>query len=213
MQELKNEKFEDNVFSPIRKRHILPTDRSNISTENIDTGSGSPQFEHTVWRNRGWFEASHTAPFAVGAFFLFVGLIVLGEKRDADMAPIMFLIAIICFITFFPWRALAKTKMQAGIDWSTNTLWIKRKKKVTAFEPDANFIENIGILKHDSKTGNPLWIMDPAMPMVFNKREWFLTVKRVDRDDYFTFKDSVFATKKESKAVAAKFLNILNTQV
>ncbi|MBU0613843.1 glycosyltransferase family 39 protein, partial [Patescibacteria group bacterium] len=41
--------------------------------------------------------------------------------------------------------SIAKTKMQAGIDWTTNTLWLKRGKKNLGFEPDANYIEEITI--------------------------------------------------------------------
>ena len=123
-REIRAEYFASQGIFPIRKRHVLPTDTDNIKEELINTSEKSPQFEQTVWRSRGWLEASHTAPFAVGGFFAFIGLIILGEKRDADMAPIMFLISVICFLTFFPWRTLAKTKIKCGIDWTTNTLWV-----------------------------------------------------------------------------------------
>jgi hypothetical protein len=204
--------FSANGFYPIRKRHILPTDTDDIKDEYIDTSEKSPQFEQTVWRSRGWLEASHTAPFAVGGFFAFIGLIVLGEKRDAEMAPIMFLIAIICFLTFFPWRTLAKTKIKCGIDWSTNTLWIKKKKTVMGFQPDANYIGEIIIDRSNSKKLNTLWLINPSTPIVFKKKQWILSTKQSYSEHLWCFKGAVFSTKKEANSVADKFNQLLKSQ-
>jgi|GEM_PF-1271073 len=206
------EKFENENYFPIRKRHILPTDTENFKEEDIVISDDSPQFKHIIWRNRNWLEASLTAPFAIGGFFAFIGIIVLGEERDADMAPIMFLIAVICFLTFFPWRTLAKTKIKCGIDWTTNTLWLKRKKDVIGFQPDANYIEEIVVIRNDKTKLNSLWLVNPSTPIVFRKKQYALLTKQVYSENLWNFRGAVFSTKREALAIADKFNLLLKSQ-
>ena len=212
MRKIREEKYNKSQFYPLRKKEILPTDRENISEEDINTSTESPQFEFTIWRSRKWLEASHTAPFAVGGFFAFIGLVVLGEKRDAEMAPLMFLIAVICFLTFFPWRTLAKTKIKCGIDWTTNTLWIKRKRNVSGFQPDANYIEEVVSIKYETFKRNPLWLTVPTTPIVFRNKQWILLTKHNYSEHLWNFNGAVFSTKKEAKAISDKFNQLLKTQ-
>ncbi len=209
-REILKEKYEREGVKPLRKPEIKPTDRENISASDISTGEECPQFTKTVWKSRYWFEASHVAPFSIGAFFLIIGLIVLSEGRDAEAAPYMLGLALVSFLSFFPWRALAKTKLTAGIDWNTNTLWFKRKRKgIVGYEPDANMISEVRIKKFDEKMSNPLWIMEPAAPMVFNKREWLLKAKRAESETLWTIKGASLATKKEALAIVEKLQKLL----
>lgn len=206
-------KHEANSLLPLRKPEKQPRVQNKINPENINTAEGSKQFEQTVWRSRKWFEAVNTTPWALGIFFLFIGLIVLGEKRDAEYAPIMFLIAIICLISYFPLNLLGKTKITGGINRTTNTLWLMRKKKILGFEPDAKYIEYFKIQKYNYRNVNPVWNVNSAMPLFFNKREWLLMIKRNTSENEWTFNGLAMATKKDAKAVAEKFNELLKKEI
>jgi hypothetical protein len=212
VQEVRKESMENLGMMPIRRRHILPS-KSDLKIEEIIYDAQQPQFELPVWRSRGWLEATYTAPFAIGGFFLLIGIIILGEARDAEYAPIIFLIAVICFLLFFPLKMLGKSKIQCGIDWDTNSLWIKRGKKIVGYAPDANYISEIAIMKNDSFKHNPLWLSTPGSPMIFRKREWHLLFKKQGNDNFWTFYGSGFATKNEAKIASEKFMELLNKEI
>ena len=152
-----------------------------------------------------WKDFANVFPFAVGGFFLFVGLMVLGEPKDARYAPILFLIAVLLFLTFIPLRKLGKTQYSLGIDGKTNTLWVYRKGRgIVGVEMNAHKITGFSFMDKRSFSINGTWFVNPSMPFLWHKREWLLTVYRAGAPFPFGVAGSGLAVEKEAREIVEK---------
>ncbi len=190
-------------------RHVPPTAENKIAARDIDTGPLSPQAEFKAWKSPGWKDFANVFPFATGAFFVFVGLVIIKNPQDARMAPVMFLTAAVLFLSFFPLRMLCKGKCRVGIDPKTNTLWFARGEKVVAFEVHAGNIEGLSYASRETVRLNTLWHINPSMPLFWRKKEWLLTVKRKSSEFVFEIAGSGLATEKEAARAAQEANRLL----
>jgi hypothetical protein len=178
-----------------------------VSEQYIDFSS-LPQLSHIVWKSQGWHGVANYAPWCLGAFFMFVGLVVLAEKRDAQHAPTFFIIALLCFLTMIPLKKFGKTIITFGIDRKTNTFWIMNRG-IVAYEMNADRIREFGFQKFVYSKVNPVWGANPSQPMFFRICKWTLTYKRADNNNFWEFRDVSFATEKDASAVAEKAKELL----
>lgn len=181
---------------------------------HIETGAGSPQISVRVWRSPGWRDFSWAFPLSVGGFFLFVGMVALSNPRDAKMAPLLFLVALLFFFTIFPFRMLGKSEYRLGFDLKNDTLWVFRKGRgLVSVEPDAHKITGFSFIDKKSFTLNTIWYVNPTMPFLWRKKEWLLMVNRTGSDFPFGVGGSGLAQKKEAQEVVEKANMLLKSVI
>ena len=172
----------------------------------------SPQFSHAVWKGLNWHGIANYAPWCLCAFFLFVGVVVLAEKRDAQHALALFLIAFLSVLTMIPLKRLGKSVLTLGMDKKTNTVWVRDKGNIT-YEANADRIREFSLKRHVHTKVNPAWKISGPMPLLFKNYIWLLTYKRADNDHFWEFKGARFATEKDATAIAAKANELLRSHM
>lgn len=199
---------------PAFKKEITPTDREKVNFKNIDTSFNSPQISMKVWKSSGWKEFTYWFPISVSFFLFFVGLAVLGEKQDAEYAPIFFLIGFLILLLIFPLRALGRHEFRLGFDWKTNTLWCWRSNKgIVGFECDANMIKSFSCMDNSSKSFNFRWYSNSSQSMYMIKKSWILMVLRVTSEHWFGVSGGELATKKEAIKISEQANILLKNQM
>jgi hypothetical protein len=178
-----------------------------MTEKNTNDNSSLPQFSRAVWKGPGWHGVATYAPWCAGAFFAFVGIAVLAEKRDIQYAPLIFFVAFLCILTMIPLKKLGKSVLTIGIDKKENLFWIRRKGLV-ASEPNADLIREFSFQKFVYTKVNPVWGVNPSQPLLFRNYKWFLTYKRSGNNNFWEFKDIFFATE-EDAIMAARMANDL----
>jgi hypothetical protein len=171
----------------------------------IDIGPQAPQISIRAWKSPNWRGFANSFPFAVGGLALFMGLVVLGNKADAEVAPVFFVIALFLFLTFIPLRAMGKSDYRLGFDRRQNALWVYRKDRgITGVEHDAHKITGFSFTDKSSFTINGQWHLNLSMPFLWHKTEWIITVGRVGSQFQFGVAGSGLATKGEAREVVVK---------
>jgi hypothetical protein len=182
--------------------------KNTMLEKNSDVASSLPQFSYVVWKGPDWYGVATYAPWCTGAFFAFVGLVVLAEKRDVQYVPIIFFVAFLCILTMIPLKKLGKSILTMGIDKEANLFWIKNKGLVT-YESNADRIREFSFQKFLYTKVNPVWGVNPSQPLFFRNYKWLLTYKRSDNNNFWEFKDIIFATEKDATMVAMKANELL----
>lgn len=180
--------------------------KDNIPEQQIDFSS-SPPFSIVAWKNQFWHGIANYAPWCSGAFFIFVGLAVLAEKKDIQHVPAIFFTALLCILTMIPLKKLGKTVVSFGIDSKTDIFWIK-SKTFLAYEKNAHRVSEFGFQKQISSKINPVWRIGSPQPIIFWKAKWVFTYKRSDNDYFWEFKGVSFTTEKDAQK-AVKVANEL----
>ncbi len=179
----------------------------------IDIGPQAPQISVRAWRSPNWRGLANTFPFAVGGLALFMGIVVAGNKADAAVAPVFFVIALFLFLTFIPLRIVGKSEYRLGFDRRQNALWVYRKERgITGVEHDAHTITGFSFIEKSSFTINGQWYLNPSMPFLWHKTEWIITVGRVGSQFQFGVAGSGLATKAEALEVAMKANTLLGNR-
>lgn len=146
LDELRKRARIENAPPAVLKTDVEPTDIDKITANDIETGSNAPQFALEVWKSRN-ARAYTFAPFALGGFLIFVGLVAMQE--DTVPAVICLLIGVACFFTRRFVKPWARETLAIGLDWGTNTIWAKRGKKLS-FQPNANRFSDFILEKRKS---------------------------------------------------------------
>jgi len=208
---LKNERAEKGVV-PVRKKNLNPTTK-NLNPLLVDTGFNSPQFEMQVWKSRSWFEVARILPWVMGGFFLLIGLIIAGNKADAQYAPIPLLLGILFLFSGKPIKKAGKTILRMGFDWKTNTVWMKKGNNPLVFEPDANLMRNFNAVLNVTSRINSGWRIGEAKPLYTKEREWLITYLRSGSEHQWTMQKFSFATQKEVQEVLQNLNTLLIQQI
>jgi hypothetical protein len=183
--------------------------KKNNPEYNDSVVGSPPAVRQKVWKGPYWYGIASAAPWCAGGFFLFVGLVALAEKRDAQYAPLLFITAVCFFLTSIPLRKWGKTVLSLGIDRNRNRVWIERKGTIV-YQDHADLIQTFGIQGFVYTKVNPTWGVNPSQPFLFKNYKWLLTYKRIDNDYFWEFKGVRFATKRDALHVAEKANQLLS---
>ena len=211
MSALKQERARIGVI-PVRKKHLPPTDVRKLKAESIDTGNAVPQFSLKVWKSHSWFELSRIVPWVLAVFFLFIGLIIAGNPKDSQYAPIPLTLSIAMLFLRFPTEWLGKTIIRMGIDWNTNTVWMKKENKKATFLPDANLILSFQAMVFRSSKINPFFLGGEGQPMYFNKIEWHLPYFRSGSETLWLHYQFRFGVRRDAQRAAIMMNDLLNQE-
>jgi hypothetical protein len=182
--------------------------KTNNPEGNRHAAGTSPALQQKVWKGPYWYGIASAAPWCTGGFFLFVGLVALAEKRDAQYAPLLFMTALGLFLTSIPLRKWGRTILSIGIDKTRNRVWIENNGRI-AYQEQADLIQTFGIQGFVYTKVNPTWGVNPSQPLLFRNYKWLLTYKRANNNNFWEFNGVSFATKKDALNVAEKANQLL----
>ncbi len=198
---------------PVRKKDLLPTDKENVKQSNVSTDTPEQYIEHTVWKSTNWKGFSQWFPWTTGSFFLFVGLVVLGNPADRHYSPLFFLMALALFLTSIPLKRMAKTVVRLGFDWSHNIFWMKKaSSKDIVWEADANLIVSFNFTPYTSPPRGTFYTGSAYFPVLRGEKVFALTYMRSGSPHPCILFQFVFATAGECSAVCKKVNHLLENQ-
>jgi hypothetical protein len=132
----------------------------------------------TAWKSHSLQQAARSVPWILFGFFLLIGLIVLGERRDAQYAPIFFLLGAVSLITGPLQKRYARTVLQIGLDRSNNQIRIVSGKGADPLIVErADQLEEFGWFKEVTRRTNYAWQIGSAMPIFWTTTRWLLTCR------------------------------------
>ena len=181
----------------VRRPDVQPTD-ADLDPTLIDTGPDTPQIAHQVWKSSNWRGLAF-APWALAAFFGFVGLVTLSEKEGIGTVLSMLVIAIVCLLLRRPLKRMSMETFRLGLDWQTNTLWAARGQKLVAWVGDANTITDIEFIGMD--------VGDAAAGGGKEKNYILLAQRGAERREII--EGATLVTKKEASRIVEQALQLL----
>ena len=196
---------------PVRMKHIPPTDQTNLSPSDIDTGSNSPQIATRVWKSGGWRGMIFVGPVMAAFIFLGAFAFTLEKVWGAAVGAVILGIAF-CLLPFLASR-VGHTQFRLGFAWETNTLWTQHGKQKLRFYPDANrtvdfFVQKLkirpGSLGHVSFSGG-----DPRYRSTGSRVVWNLMIRRSGSVDWDV---AALTTQHEANEACAKAKDLLSRQ-
>lgn len=211
MAALKQERERIGVI-PVRKKHLPPTDVRALKVESIDISQDVPQFSLKVWKSHSWFELSRIVPWILAAFFLLIGLIIAANPRDSHYAPIPIVLSVAMLFLRFPTEWWGKTILRMGIDWKTNTVWMKKGSQKTTYVPDANLILGFQASIFRSSKINPFFLGGEGQPMYFNKIEWHLPYYRSGSETIWLHYQFRLGVRRDAERAAQMINDLLKQQ-
>jgi hypothetical protein len=165
---------------PARMANLAPTDMDTLEDAHIDTGPGTPQISHQVWRTASKRNTAFLVPIAGLLFILPLGLVL---AIDGDMVPgVAITLVAVLMIGLTPvLRRRGREVMRLGFDWSHNVLWVERGGRLH-WMPNANMIDAFELNRTvDGPMFDPgVMIMTDGAVAGTRDKAWTLIANRTD---------------------------------
>ena len=130
------------------------------------------------WKSHSLRQAARPVPWILFCFFLLIGLIILGERRDAQYAPIFFLLAVCSLVTGPLLKRYGRITLQIGLDRSSNQIRIVTGKGGDPLIVErTDQLEEFGWFKEVTRRTNYAWQIGSAMPIFWTTTRWLLTCR------------------------------------
>lgn len=131
-----------------------------------------------AWKSHSLRQAADSVHWILFGFFLLIGLIVLGEQRDAQYAPIFFLLGIASLVTGPLLKRYGRITLQISLDRTTNQFRIVSKEGADPLVvAQADQIEEFGWFKEVTRRTNYAWQIGSALPIFWTTTRWLLTCR------------------------------------
>lgn len=145
---------------------------------NIEISQKKQQVTIPAWKSHALQQAARPVPWILFCFFLLIGLIVLGEQRDARYAPIFFLLGVGSLITGPLLKRYGRTTLQIVLDRSANQILVISGKGADPLIVErADQIEEFGWFKEINRRTNYAWQIGSALPIFWTTTRWLLTCR------------------------------------
>lgn len=131
-----------------------------------------------AWKSHSLRQAARPVPWILFCFFLLIGLIILGERRDAQYAPIFFLLAVCSLVAGPLLKRYGRTTLQISLDRPANLILINSGKSTDPLIVErADQIEEFGWFKEVTRRTNYAWQIGSALPIFWTTTRWLLTCR------------------------------------
>lgn len=131
-----------------------------------------------AWKSHALQQSVWPVPLILFGFFLLIGLIVLGEQRDAQYAPIFFLLGIASLVTGPLLKRYGRITLQISLDRTTNQFQIVSQEGADPLVVErADQIEEFGWFKEVTRRTNYAWQIGSALPIFWTTTRWLLTCR------------------------------------
>lgn len=164
-----------------------------------------------AWKSHALQQAARSVPWILFGFFLLIGLIVLGERRDAQFAPAFFLLGAASLVTGQLLKRHGRITLQIGLDRTNNQFRIVSKEGADPLIVEqADQIEEFGWFKEVSRRTNYAWQIGSAMPIFWTTTRWLLTCRYRGKQHHEIQFTVGFSSAQEAEAAIRAMQNLLS---
>lgn len=95
----------------------------------IDIIQRNPHYCLKIWKTQLIMNLAYGLPIGIGGFMVFVGLVLMSEGRDAELAPLFLIAGVVLVLSHFLFRVAGKEKLCIAIDRKADRLIIHKSSK------------------------------------------------------------------------------------
>lgn len=167
-----------------------------------------------AWKSHSLQQAASSVPWILCGFFLLIGLIILGERRDAQYAPIFFLLGAVSLITGPLLKRYGRITLQIGLDRSNDQIRIvTRKGGDPLIVERADQLEEFGWFKEVTRRTNYAWQIGSALPIFWTTTRWLLTCRYRGKPHHEIQFSVGFSSAQEAEAAIHAMQSLLSNRL